>query len=224
MDKLKAATVHCNTPDMLFEAIDSIQQFYTELVICVLDNSTFHLENTLGNNYRKYDLVSMGGNIGHGPAMDWAIHNLDAEYLLLFDTDIVMKKPCLEKMLVMFDEDTFGVGEVNYDKQSVYNVRFGDGSEDIPVLHPYFHLVQTSVYREFLPYVQNGGPCFLTALDIFSQRKTHILKNFPVRDYVDHRHKGTRDVKPPDMFKNKVVLKKGDKYMKRFEKQWLKSS
>jgi hypothetical protein len=221
MDSLKAATVHCNTPALLLRAVDSIYEFYPNLHITVVDNSTSHhsfLSKKISNQ------VYMGGNIGHGPAMDWALNNLDAEYLLLFDTDIVMKKPCLEKMLAMFDDDTFGVGEVNYDKQNIYNVRFGDGSQDIPVLHPYFHIVQTKVYTRYLPYVQNGGPCFLTALDIFSQRKTHILKNFPVRDFVDHRHKGTRDVNPPDMFKEPVAIKKGDKYMKRFEKQWLKSS
>ena len=218
MDELKAATVHCNTPELLFKALSSIRKFYSvfDLPICVLNNSTNRYTKGIKYHLLNVDDVYMGGNIGHGPAMDWAIHNLNAEYLLLFDTDIVMKKPCLEKMLAMFDEDTFGVGEVNLENQSVYNIKFG--KKKIPILHPYFHIVQTKVYRQYLPYVQNGGPCFLTALDIFSQRKSHILKNFPVKDYVDHRHKGTRDVKPPDMFKDSVVL--NDKYIKRFEENW----
>jgi hypothetical protein len=219
MDKLKAATVHCNTPDLLVRAIKSIREFYPQLGICVVDNSTkAHKEVEEFEQEEMFLRYIMGGNVGHGPAMDWAINNLDAEYLLLFDTDIIMKKPCLEKMLPMFDKDTFGVGEVNYEPQELYHVRFGDGSDKIPVLHPYFHIVQTKVYRKFLPYIQNGGPCFLTALDIFSSRKTHILKNFPVRDYIEHSWRGTRDVRPPNMFKDSVVL--NEKHMKRFRENW----
>ena len=202
LNNLTAVTVHCNTLELLHKSVTSIGHFYPDLPIKVIENSIV--------------------NKGHGPGMHEGIMTAESDFVLLFDTDIVMKKPCLEKMMELFGKDTFGVGEVNLEDQEIYRIKFGSGTKKIPVLHPYFHIVQKKVYQKFLPYVQNGGPVFLTALDIFSQGLSdRILKNFPVRDYVEHRWRGTRDINPPDMFKNSVVLNK--EYVERFAENWRKT-
>lgn len=220
MKRLTAATVHCNTPELLAEAIGSIKEFYPGLSIMIIDGSSdLRGFSMIGNKYSNISFGHTGYNIGHGPGMNMAIKTAESDYLLLFDTDIVMKKSCLEEMLELFEDDTFGVGEVNEEEQRVYHLTFGDGKRKIPVLHPYFHIVQRKEYFKYLPYVQNGGPVFLTALDIFSQHKSDkILKNFPVRNYIEHRWRGTRDVNPPDLYKNSVVL--NEYHVERFRQSW----
>lgn len=199
MDNLTAVTVYCNTPDLLEKAISSVLSFYPSLKIEVFDNSI--------------------KNIGHGPAMDLSIRNAKADYILLFDTDIEMKKPCLEQMIDLMEDDTFAVGRVYNDPQKTYNIKFGDGLNSVPIIHPFFHIVQKKEYLKYHPYIQNGGPCFLTALDIFSKGLSDkVLKDFPVNDYVEHRWRGTRDINPPDMFKNSVVL--NEKLVKQFAENW----
>jgi GT2 family glycosyltransferase len=216
MDNLTAATVTCNTKELLERSVGSVSQFYPDLKIMIIDGSTKALKYNLPKNTELY---AMGYNIGHGPGMNLAINMCQTPYILLFDTDIVMEGPCIEKMMELFEEDTFGVGDIYPVSQSTYFIQFGDGSEDIPVLHPYFHIVQKKIYEKYFPYVQNGGPTFLTALDIFSRGLSDkILKKFPVLDYVEHRWRGTRDVRPPDMFKDSVSL--SNPLAEQFVKMW----
>jgi GT2 family glycosyltransferase len=212
LDNLTAVTVCCNTPQLLKDSVFSIRKFYPELRIIIINGSTVghecdHYCKDLNNPF--IEVANVGYNIGHGPGMNLGITMADTDFVLLFDTDITLKGMPLQRMMELFEEDTFGVGEVIYDDQLIgpYNIKFGKGEEKFSVLHPYFHIIQKKVYRKFLPYVQSGGPCFLTALDIFSQGLSDkILKPFPVRDYVDHTWRGTRDVEPPDMFKNKITM------------------
>lgn len=214
LDDLTAATVTCNTKELLETSVKSIRGFYPDLKIMVMDGSTDRVQYDLPD----VNLYTFGYNLGHGPGMHTAITMCQTPLILLFDTDIVMRRSCLEQMIELFEEDTFGVGDIYPTPQCTYFIQFGGGG-DIPVLHPYFHIVQKKVYEKFLPYVQNGGPTFLTALDIFSQGLSDkILKPFPVLDYVDHRWRGTRDVKPPDMFKDPVIMEKP--LAEQFVKMW----
>jgi hypothetical protein len=216
LDDLTCATVTCNTKELLERSVKSISEFYPQLRIMIIDGSTQSFKYDLPKNAELY---AMGYNVGHGPGMHLAITMCQTPLILLFDTDAVMKRPCLEQMIELVEEDTFGVGDIYPTPQCTYFIQFGDGSQDIPVLHPYFHIVQKSVYNKYLPYIQNGGPTFLTALDIFSQGLSDkILKKFPVLDYVEHQWRGTRDVKPPDMFKNPVRME--DNLKNQFVRNW----
>ena len=201
MNNLTAATVHYGTPKLLMTAIESIKAFYPNLRFTVINGS----EGL--DDWERVKVVNFGFNIGHGPGMHKAILDSESDYILLFDTDIVMNRPCLEQMVDLIEDDTFAVGRVYMDPQKTYGVKFGNGDDPIPIIHPSFHIVQKKEYKKYHPYIQNGGPCFLTALDIFSKRLSDkVLKDFPVNDYIDHSWRGTRDVNPPDIYKGSVVL------------------
>lgn len=124
-----------------------------------------------------------GYNIGHGRGMDAAIKMCKTKFALIFDSDIVMVKSPIEKMLEMMEEDTFGVGYL--EKTGLDGFEYGAHSFHkeqgfMWMLHPFFHLLQVSEYFKFHPYVHHGAPCYLTALDIHNRGlESKIIKQFP---------------------------------------------
>lgn len=190
---ISAATVHYNTPELLLEAYNSIRRFYPRLHITVMDGSN----SALMESGKNLIVNRLGYNIGHGPGMHKAITECETDFILLFDTDIVMKEPCIEKMLELMEEDTFAVGEIQMVEKPSYGVIFSEEPYEIPLVHPYFHIVQVKEYAKYLPYTKSGGPVGLTTCDIFSRKLSDkVLKNFNVRQYVNHRWGGTRSIVP----------------------------
>lgn len=152
-----------------------------------------------------------GYNIGHGRGMDAAIRMCKTRFALIFDSDIVMLKSPVEKMLIMMESDTYGVGyleKTGYDgfEYGVHQHHKNEGM--MLMLHPYFQLLQISEYFKFHPYVHHGAPCYLAALDIHNKGLTSkIIKEFPglghsagqgmgwkgePREYIKHEPGGTR--------------------------------
>ena len=155
--------------------------------------------------YEENDLTTVlrpGYNIGHGPGMHLALLSCETDFLLLFDSDIEMKKPCIEEMLKLMRDNTFSIGEIQRVHKSSYGIEFSKDDYDIPLVHPYFHVVQLKEYFKYLPYTQSGGPVGLSTLDIYSKHLgDKVLIDFPVRENVYHRWGGTRSRTPIDMYR-----------------------
>ena len=181
MQALTAVVVNYNTPNLLKKAICSIRQYY-DFEIIVIDGSEIPVQTDEKVYY-------FGENIGHGKGLNIGITLADTDKILLFDTDIVLKKPCIKEMLEMFDEDTYGVGEVNKVKSKHWGLEDG---RLIPCLHPYFQIISKKQYLRFMPYVHSGAPTILTSMDLYTRGESWRLKNFPVKNYVEHNWCGTR--------------------------------
>jgi hypothetical protein len=184
------------------------------MMIYIVDGSDFN------DPCRKYieslsspftTLVLAQYNIGHGRGMDLAIRMCKTKYVLIFDSDIVMIKSPVQKMLDMMEEDTYGVG---YIEKSAYDgYEYGakaehNGHPFMMMLHPFFHLLQISEYYKFKPYIHHGAPCYQAALDIHLKGLTNkIIKVFPglghtsgkgwswepvSGEYIKHETAGTR--------------------------------
>lgn len=213
MENLTGIVVNYNTKELLKRALDSIWSFYPELEIIVIDGST--------EDYRINDdrlqYVKLGFNIGHGRGMDIGINLATTRHVLLFDSDIIMKKPCVEKMMGMFEDDTVAVGWVLPVKQRSYEINVNNG-KDIPVIAPFFHIIDRHNYWEHLPYIQSGGPTCLTSIDIYNKGLSDkAFKNIFIKEYIRHDGQGTvglfdlnnlkdfemfpDDVRPSDYFK-----------------------
>lgn len=176
-----------NTKDLLKTSIESIEKFYPDVPILVIDSSTDECYDYVQSLPNK---VHFDFNIGHGKGMNIGITMIDDEEILIFDSDIEMKSPCLDEMRELLDDDTYGVGKV-------YEVtEWGYGKT--PCLHPYFHLIKKSNYLKYMPYIHSGAPTILANLDVHFRGMSHILKNFPVDKYVEHRWRGTRDLQAFD--------------------------
>jgi GT2 family glycosyltransferase len=195
---ISAATVQYDTPDLVLRAYESIRAFYPEIIITIIDGSS----NAPIKEDKYTRVYKMDYNIGHGPGMHLALINSDTKYLLLFDSDTELKKPCIDDMLSCFKDSEFAVGEIQIVDKSAYGIEFSEDMYTIPLVHPFFHIVNVEEYFNYLPYSQSGGPVGLTTLDIYSRRLSDVkLIDFPVRKYVNHLWGGTRSRLPLDMYK-----------------------
>jgi glycosyltransferase involved in cell wall biosynthesis len=216
---ITALTVSYNTKDVLQKTIESFREYY-DIPLIVIDGSP---EGSECYEYVK-DLdcrkVQFGWNVGHGRGMDIGINLAETKYVVIFDSDIEIIKPPIEDMMKLFKEDTFGVGWL-YDVQpfEVYGVNLSRWG-DMPCMVPFFHIINRYNYMKFLPYIHSGAPCVLTMCDIFDKRCEDTMIDFPIKEYIKHPWRGTRDlfttpeeqelwkdqVKPNDYFSQKTYL------------------
>jgi len=156
----------------------------------------------------------MGKNIGHGRGMDMGIRMIKTRFALIFDSDIVMLKSPVEKMIALMEPDTYGVGYL--EKTGFDGFEYGSKPQHahqgyMMMLHPYFHLLQVKEYYKYHRYVHHGAPCFKAALDIHRRGLTNkVIKEFPglghssgkgwtwtgePREYIQHDTAGTRMIR-----------------------------
>ena len=186
---LTGVVVEYATPDLLKKAIDSIRMFY-DFPIIVINGSEEKLDYP--------NVVDVGYNIGHGLGMDMGIKMAKTDYVLTFDTDIEMLRPCLKQMLKKMNEDTYAIGKIYLNNNiSVYN-KYAEafkGVGIVRIVHPSFQIVNKKEYLKYAPYISDGAPTVLSYHDL-ARRKIdkEVLIDFPVLDFVEHRKSGTRDV------------------------------
>jgi len=188
---LTGVCVEYATPALLKKAIDSIRMFY-DFPIIVINGSDekFEFENT--------KVIDVGYNIGHGLGMDMGIKMAETDYVLTFDTDIEILRPCLTQMLNKMEEDTYAIGKVYLkNNTSTYLKHIGafTGIGVVRIVHPSFQIVNKKEYLKYAPYISDGAPTILSYHDL-ARRKidNKVLIDFPVLDFIEHRNAGTRDM------------------------------
>jgi hypothetical protein len=209
-------TVTYNSKELLKTAYGSLRDFHPEMPIIIVDGSEItndchsYVASLKDKNTHPFQV---GYNIGHGRGMCAGLYYVQTPYVLFFDSDIEVLNSPVDKMMNLFEEDTFGVGFIErtgFDGFD-YGVKPNHLKEGwMPYLHPYFQLVQIKVYRQFHPYSHHGAPCVFTMLDIFKKGLSNkILKEFTglghtsgqgfswkgiPREYVRHDVAGTRKI------------------------------
>lgn len=196
-------TVVYNTKSLIDRSIKSIRKFYPELPLIIVNGSTpghkcdVYLKS---NPYDNCIIHHVGINIGHGKGLHYGIRMCRDKQVLLFDSDIEMKKGgILEKMGSHLKDSSYGIGEICHVDKHGRNVNIG-----IPYLHPYFVLINTIQYMKYKSFSHHGSPCIKTMLDLYEQSKSFMLIEFPVKDYIEHNYRGTRNLNPPEFLKNWV--------------------
>ncbi|MDD4984345.1 MAG: glycosyltransferase family 2 protein [Dehalococcoidales bacterium] len=184
--KITGISVCCNTKDLMQRAYESVRRFHPDMPIIIIDGSDetdpcFHYTQSIRSKLTT--VLTPGYNIGHGRGMCLGIKHARTPYALIFDSDIEMLKSPMDQMLAMMEQDTYGVGYV--EKTGFDGYEYGAHAHHknegwMPMLHPYFHLLNIAVYRKFHPYVHHGAPCYLAALDIYKRGLSgQIIKEFP---------------------------------------------
>ena len=126
--------------------------------------------------------------------MDVALKQCPTERALIFDSDIeMMVEGSIEEMDELLSDDDYGIGEICYTNKEGRNVDAG-----IKYLHPYYMMINTKQYDKYHKFVHHGGPCYKTMIDIHEKGHSSKLIDFPVKDYINHDWKGTRDLNPPE--------------------------
>ncbi len=185
-DFVTGVTVCWNTKDLIERSVGSIHKFHPEIKIIIIDGSPEGSECYQYLHYLKQDNIEVyqvKRNIGHGKGMAYGMERVQTPYALVFDSDIEMVKSPLLGMLEMMEEDIWGVGyceRVGYDGFDYGTWAKHKTQEPVKYMHPYFHLVQKSVYVKFPPYIHHGAPSVRTMVAIHrAGLSDRILKEFP---------------------------------------------
>lgn len=160
-----------NTQKLFQRAYESLRLHLPFLPLIIVDGS--EAKNACAQYVRslRSDLntvYQLGYNIGHGRGMDYALERCGARTALVFDSDTVMLKNPVSKMLALLDGDTYGVGWVYYVGEDGFD--FGTPERGhktpIPYLHPYFMLLNVQQYFRFPRFVHHGAPCYKAMAEI----------------------------------------------------------
>lgn len=192
LENITGVVVEYATPDLLKIAIESIRRFY-DFKIIIIDGS-----GKCDLNYPNLETIKVGYNIGHGLGMDMGIKMAETDHILTFDTDVEIKKPCLELMLEKMNPNTYAIGKLYLINNAYFYLRnkplFQHDGNLAHVIHPSFQIVNKNEYLKYAPYISDGAPTVLSYHDIMRHGKEkEILIDFPVLDYIEHRNAGTRN-------------------------------
>lgn len=198
INDITGLVVSYRTKNILQTAIESVQKFYPELNILLIDGSP---EGDPCREYAKTfpNVLLPDYNIGHGKGMHEGILHVDTKHVLIFDSDVEMHRGgIIEDMLETIKQvEWYGIGETMIVDNNGENAQDG-----IKYLHPYFMLIDKTQYLQYREYFHHGAPCLDAMIDIDQQGKSFLLKSFPVEHYVEHKEKGTRNVNPPEFLQN----------------------
>lgn len=194
VSKITAITVNYNTPKLLVTSIGSIMRHYPGLNFVVVNLSTDGRKFA----FTKTKIHEINQNIGHGPGMDFALQKVKTPLAVCFDTDIIMLKPCLEHMVEKMTYHTYGIGQIVHVDKGGYNVT----KAGTPYLHPHFMVLNVKHYLAYEKFVHHGAPCLRTMQHMEREGQSHRLKNFPVKQFVYHKGRGTRRLNPKEFNKN----------------------
>lgn len=185
---LTGIVVTYNTPEITKEAVLSIRKFYRSIKIIIIDGSTM----SIGYNWidDNTEVVRIKYNIGHGEGLHLGIKMAKTKYCLLFDSDIEMKSPCIEKMLFKFRPDTYGVGQIVLVDGQGHNIKNKDVA--IKYLHPHFCIIDTKMYFNQAPLRNCGAPFIDTMKSLLLTGNK--LVSFDVPKNILHKERQTREV------------------------------
>ena len=169
--------VSYDVPEIISRAVNSIKGHVDEVI--VIDNSSprnpaYREADTLG-----VTVLHTGRNIGHGPGMDMGINKLNTEFVIVMDSDTVVKDPSIiDDMKKLMADDVYGVGRVIQ--------RMG-----VDYLHPYFAMIRKEYYLRHKPFINHGAPCCEAMADIKDKLKVIGID----MGKVWHEHRRTRERK-----------------------------
>jgi hypothetical protein len=213
-------TVCQNTKELVETAYTSIRKFHPNMPIIIVDGSDATdpcYTYVKGLQSSITTVLQPGYNIGHGRGMCLAIDHVATPYALIFDSDIEMLKSPVRDMLDMMEPDTFAIGCI--EKTGFDGFEYGANGHHknegwMPMIHPFFHLINVANYHKYHPYVHHGAPCYLTALDIYKKGLSDtVLKAFPGLGHT--AGKGwTWTAKPSEWVRHDTAGTRSDRVMK----------
>lgn len=193
--ELTAVIVNYRTPDLLRRAIGSFREFYPGVPLLLIDNGSGDESRTLLSEIRSASPADITVTLNernrhHGPAMDQALHSLDADFVLFLDSDCVVHRGgWLEEMLKQLTSHSMNymIGQMTFMNRRGFDVE--KTSAAIPYIRPICMLLRRELYRQLPPFRRHGAPCLENVRE--AQRRGYRLLDFPVEKAVSHEGRGT---------------------------------
>jgi len=193
---ITALTVNFRTPDLIEDCINSFMEHYSEVFHLVIDNGGCEKSLELLKRMQDDDIISLienKRNIGHGPALNIGITQVDTPYVFLLDSDTRTERGgFLEEMLAMFekDKDLLGCGWVrNVNRKSGVPNRH-EQPDGLLYVHPFACLMDVEKFKQTRGFADMGAPALHVMQD--AEKKGYSVKEYPIKDYIWHKIGGTR--------------------------------
>jgi len=184
-------TVSYNAPDLIFNLLSSIRQFYAN-PIYVIDGSDADNATKVNEVSRAFENVHFHGfdyNIHHGPGMAWAIQNLSFSGPVLFiDSDMrATENGFIEDLYGHLESHLYGVGYVIYVNRDGFTITEGIDDSSVRYLHPALMLCNIEVMREWPMPIKHGAPMTDTMVRLHDEGRSDLLFNINwVSDVVEN--------------------------------------
>jgi glycosyltransferase involved in cell wall biosynthesis len=198
MEPLPVTVVIINfrTPDLVSRAVGSLRRYYPSLAVLLIDNGSGDRDslNVLESNRCSFPecttIIVNPRNRHHGPAMDQALHETRAPYVLFLDSDCeVVAGGFIENMLNLLCAETerYAIGKKTFLNRRGFDVSVQEGAT--PYIRPICMMVKRELYLRLPPFKLHGSPC----LENMRQAKAlgFTVVDFPVERYVRHEGRGT---------------------------------
>lgn len=127
------------TPNLLIPFLKSFAFHHKEnFKILVSENSPDNLTIDLLREYNIPHISNPG--MTHNPAVNLIFENVKTKYLLLCDSDILIKKPIYELLDLFRNNNLTSMGEIQYDR--------GGYQFAAPRVAPYFNLIDLEIVKK----------------------------------------------------------------------------
>ncbi|VBB46064.1 hypothetical protein TRIP_D380043 [uncultured Paludibacter sp.] len=195
---LEIISIHYKTPQYIYEQYDSVRKLYPDTPYRIIDGSDngekYFLD--LEKKDSNFKVERLGYNIHHGPGMDYAIKNSKHQFLLILDSDVVLKKDIISPMYEKFTGYAVGrkrmvnaLGMQNWEISWIG--KYLPKSFKYIYIQPVCMLLSRDAYLKFKPFLKHGSPCIDAMIDIHKKKQTHLLAEFAIEDYADVKYQGT---------------------------------
>lgn len=195
-ENVTGISVFCKTPHLIDDAYSSFRKFYPKNPLIISNglagDETTRILKLLEVSDNNLSVLCFEENIGHGPGMHDALLKTGTPAAYIFDSDTRIDFPVIEPMLQAINKPLwYAIGSLG----AVNNAGFaGKPDSAIPYIHPAIMMVNVAEYLQYHPFIDHGAPLLKTMIDISSKGHSEKLIHFPVRKYVWHGWKGTRNI------------------------------
>lgn len=187
-----------NTLHLIKQMYESLRSVYSSIPLVIIDNGSIdgtdeYLKSLVDEHLVRVHLFR---NIGHGPALDMAIHKTYSEKFFTLDSDCVVKKVgFIEDMLSKMTDGVYAVGWLRYvDPHSGVSLDWfttkTDTSVFVPYVHPAVGMYDRSMYNSLPPFEHHGAPALANMRA--AKECGYKVVDYNVSDYIVHLVAGTR--------------------------------
>lgn len=199
MQPITAIIVNYNTPEIITRAVESIKNHVP--FITIVDGS-----DKANPAYSECDLLSLNYsssffsepsiikvihthvNIGHGPGLNIGIQKAKTPYIIVMDSDAVLREPSVisEMYNSIQGDNVYGAGLV----VNVTDAGTTDPKGKYKYLHPYFAMFKKDTFNKYAPFINHGAPWLRTMKEINGKMDVVNIDN--IQKKVWHEHRRTR--------------------------------
>ena len=193
VSSVTAIIVNFKTLNLVKQAYESLKKVYS-LPLLLIDNGS---RDASTDWVRDHGGIGLPKNIGHGPAMHFAIKQVTTPYFLTMDSDCVITQGgFLEEMLPFFEgANAYAIGWQR-EAQRETGVPITWFTERPPkrnfvrYIHPVLSLYDRAKYNTLKPFNHHGAPVLQNMLD--AEAHGYSVKGFSITKYTTHLGAGTR--------------------------------